>query len=236
MGSIRHLGLWPNRRCAPPLSPILSLEEVDLLLPLSTAMAAIWRVKQWSLSWNATWQEADGGPTISRSGSVDTPSWQTVYSGPFYEGEPNVGDILTTESQLVCQRFNSWGALYGETGIAPIGAGFFARSRFDVDSNGNVVKADDQSGPIRLNWIFSASTTRWSITPNGGGANVGNLKFKILEEEYDIPLLGVNSLGSVGSFSGDFVYEASEYWPYDPNDGNGPIYDSDTGNQIRPFP
>jgi hypothetical protein len=26
------------------------------------------------------------------------------------------------------------------------------------------------------------------------------------------------------------------YWPYDPNDGLGPIYDSETGEQLRPFP
>ena len=29
---------------------------------------------------------------------------------------------------------------------------------------------------------------------------------------------------------------ATEYWPYDPNDGLGPIYDSTTGEQLRPFP
>jgi hypothetical protein len=26
------------------------------------------------------------------------------------------------------------------------------------------------------------------------------------------------------------------YWPYDPNDGGGPIYDNTTGEQLRPFP
>ena len=30
--------------------------------------------------------------------------------------------------------------------------------------------------------------------------------------------------------------EATEYWPYDPGDGGGPIYDSATGQQLRPFP
>ena len=30
--------------------------------------------------------------------------------------------------------------------------------------------------------------------------------------------------------------EAIEYWPYDPEDGLGPIYDKDTGAQLRPFP
>jgi hypothetical protein len=198
-------------------------------------MAAIWRVKQWTFSWNASWQEANLGPTISRNGSVVVPSWQTIYSGPFYEEEPNLGEVLTTETDLVCQRSNDWGAFYGETGIAPIGSGFFASSVFNVDSNGSVVKADDQSGPIRINWTFSASTVRWSISPSGSGTNVGNLALRLLGEEYNIPLLGVNSLGG-GSFSGQFSYEATEYWPYDPNDGGGPIYNLGSGTQIRPFP
>lgn len=29
---------------------------------------------------------------------------------------------------------------------------------------------------------------------------------------------------------------ADEYWPYDPEDGGGPIYDIATGNQLRAFP
>jgi hypothetical protein len=34
----------------------------------------------------------------------------------------------------------------------------------------------------------------------------------------------------------DGSVEATEYWPYDPGDGGGPIYDSATGAQLRPFP
>lgn len=30
--------------------------------------------------------------------------------------------------------------------------------------------------------------------------------------------------------------DAVEYWPYDPGDGGGPIYDSTTGDQLRAFP
>jgi hypothetical protein len=33
-----------------------------------------------------------------------------------------------------------------------------------------------------------------------------------------------------------FTWSATEYWPYDPGDGFGPIYDSATGAQLRPFP
>jgi hypothetical protein len=36
--------------------------------------------------------------------------------------------------------------------------------------------------------------------------------------------------------SGFFDISVAEYWPYDPNDGDGPIYDSATGEQLRAFP
>lgn len=36
--------------------------------------------------------------------------------------------------------------------------------------------------------------------------------------------------------SGIIQIAASEYWPYDPGDSLGPIYDKDTGRQLRPFP
>ena len=36
--------------------------------------------------------------------------------------------------------------------------------------------------------------------------------------------------------SGSITITASEYWPYDPGDGKGPIYDSVTGEQLRGFP
>ena len=35
---------------------------------------------------------------------------------------------------------------------------------------------------------------------------------------------------------GTVVMQPQEYWPYDPKDGGGPIYDSVTGEQLRPFP
>ena len=34
----------------------------------------------------------------------------------------------------------------------------------------------------------------------------------------------------------DATLTATEYWPYDPGDGKGPIYDSATGEQLRGFP
>ena len=50
-------------------------------------------------------------------------------------------------------------------------------------------------------------------------------------------LYGSTSIvGTPFSISGSITITATEYWPYDPNDGGGPIYDSTTGAQLRGFP
>jgi hypothetical protein len=75
--------------------------------------------------------------------------------------------------------------------------------------------------------------------------------FAALEAYFNYPPITVNvtdvlassSYGFAKSFNetsitwtGSINITASEYWPYDPNDGLGPIYDSATGEQLRPFP
>jgi len=52
-----------------------------------------------------------------------------------------------------------------------------------------------------------------------GVVNNGNLNFTVF---------------TPSGFSTTFF--PAEYWPYDPEDGLGPIYDSTTGEQLRPFP
>lgn len=39
-----------------------------------------------------------------------------------------------------------------------------------------------------------------------------------------------------GQDTGSISITVAEYWPYDPGDGGGPIYDSATGAQLRSFP
>jgi hypothetical protein len=42
--------------------------------------------------------------------------------------------------------------------------------------------------------------------------------------------------GSAPQRYGPGTIAAEEYWPFDPGDGDGPIYDSVTGEQLREFP
>lgn len=43
------------------------------------------------------------------------------------------------------------------------------------------------------------------------------------------------NVSTYGRFGGPTM-SVHEYWPYDPGDGGGPIYDTTTGEQLRPFP
>lgn len=44
------------------------------------------------------------------------------------------------------------------------------------------------------------------------------------------------NLYGLGFSSISVTITPNSYWPYDPNDGLGPIYNSTTGTQLRPFP
>jgi hypothetical protein len=49
--------------------------------------------------------------------------------------------------------------------------------------------------------------------------------------EYPLYITASNSIAQTTGFA--FRWEPQEYYPYDPGDGLGPIYNRDTGNQIR---
>lgn len=48
--------------------------------------------------------------------------------------------------------------------------------------------------------------------------------------------IDVDSYVSIYTTSASIVVTPEEYWPYDPGDGDGPIYDTGTGEQLRDMP
>lgn len=97
---------------------------------------------------------------------------------------------------------------------------------------------------------FEASTVRWTAiraypwTVPGNNlplsGTYGTMSYKLLDETFTAPLYATNNRSHLGNFSNflnaTVTLEAIEYWPYDPEDGGGPIYDKDTGSQLRAFP
>jgi hypothetical protein len=56
------------------------------------------------------------------------------------------------------------------------------------------------------------------------------------EKTFELPVFiygGTNNPETSVNYSLQASVEGFEYFPYDPNDGGGPIYDEDTGEQIR---
>jgi hypothetical protein len=90
--------------------------------------------------------------------------------------------------------------------------------------------------------LFVALPNGYVITENRNAAEdeiVGQFTYKFLNQTFVADLWGYNSrLRPGASAAADVQIEltAQEYWSYDPQDGLGPIYDKDTGQQLRPFP
>jgi hypothetical protein len=122
------------------------------------------------------------------------------------------------------------------------GARFAARGEADVQENTVYISflnygEEPTDIPIAfdgniyyLAWFgASGSTAPWLETQNFYVERIDRLKFGFGGE-----LLSDDPEEPVKPFY--LILEPETYWPYDPGDGQGPIYDKDTGKQLRPFP
>jgi hypothetical protein len=99
-------------------------------------------------------------------------------------------------------------------------------------------------GPTGLEFrpaiFFSASTFRWvsihasnwTSTQQPPSGPYGTFSYKLLGQTFSTDIYAYNSRGGT-TLNVTAELEAVEYWPYDPQDGGGPIYDSVTGERIR---
>jgi hypothetical protein len=91
-------------------------------------------------------------------------------------------------------------------------------------------------GPLFEFSSFSGDTP--PVTTNGDGAQVGSITSNFCGLSFSAPIKRVlpfvESLYVITSL--ECTLTATEYWPYDPGDDDGPIYDATTGQQLRPFP
>ena len=88
--------------------------------------------------------------------------------------------------------------------------------------------------------VFSTAYSRsdWLQNDAEGSSQAGSIDF--LGEQLNMgfdpyPHCGVNRDQPCFQYAAGAI-EVAEWWPYDPGDGGGPIYDSATGAQLRPFP
>jgi len=242
MATVRYLGLFQPRPNSPtvsfqascPSTNIAGINNIypDVWLPENYALAIHWRVKKWNFNYAAEWENS--GSSFSFSGSA------SFFYGEFREqgGDPPhltsvSGKALENEKELVC--YNSFGANIVGYGFPQI---FFAwRTDAHVRMDGVPwVKVTNGAKQYRPRVAFFASIHPYpgirAVSFNDANTQ-GHFSYDLLGETFQC---GISSQITDPSLTVTASLQATEYWPYDPGDGLGPIYDSTTGAQLRPFP
>ena len=211
MASISHIGLFPW--CVDPTTSYFSREDL-----LQYAVPMWWRVKEWTLD-----------STADILFNTDPPETNT-YSDSFVF---RITDIplrflstatFQTEKDLVIAGkagtgFGTLGPVYNWSFFAYLG-----------DFN---LEISLEIGPDFGFGAFDGDTR--SASSGGEFEEVGSITSNFCGVSFSAPLKynGPFSETLYVITSLNATLTATEYWPYDPNDGGGPIYDTATGVRIR---
>jgi hypothetical protein len=176
---------------------------------LKEAIDFYWRVKTWDLRWIQSIEEGAEPPE--------------------YDWEEDVG-VPDSEKSLVCGQ--------GVGNPINITADEFAPFR-QCEILGSFNRQNAKLRPILINedneyfvnikTIGSREDTQVIIRAT---KLEDSLSWRLEGDIYD-----QDGEGNQVEFVGTTIFEIGpdKWWPYDPNDGGGPIYDEDTGEQIRSF-
>ena len=209
MASVLHLGLFPW--CVPTVEVNPAYSLYPGAVELATAIKWYWRVKKWRFIGTAT----TGISTVSQD--------EIITNNASYEFNEFSVEQPATEKGLVCD--------YGTLAIYNDGQddefGFYLYSEIS-DPRG--IRYNEQIYPSVIAFI-SVAGTRFSTAsiPTAaafGTATINDIAFNLTTGDESV----------VPGYSATITITPEEYWPYDPNDGLGPVYDSATGAQLRPFP
>jgi hypothetical protein len=254
MAAFNHLGLFPRSTpCPRQEDPISDVLFTDIWISSSPAFlyacAHYWRVKTWRVSVDATFKERNEDTVFSTSSSdlISQGIERLYYTYPSPpEEDDSFGTTPSSEAELICgadvdhslfryqevgsgatETFISYAYDYNAGGVPAI---------FRLDGSGNVSE-------VKTPFSFYGNTTRWNFRAYpfaGNTGTYGTFTYTLLGQSFTTPIYGRNFDGSGLILGGTLSITASivpeEYWPYDPGDGKGPIYNTAFGNQLRPFP
>jgi hypothetical protein len=210
--------------------------------PLLDALALYWRVKAWRVHGAQTLILPDNEPDIipfefffrrNVESEKDLICKYQLEEQEFYSPRPLIEDeggvryyepsrIFLGEYPMVCDfQIPSVGVFGGVPDESPMGGHF-----------------DEADFYTHVNFSFAGNDAGGDFL----GTDAGLLQFpESVEATADISFLGKTYdfsywLARATTPFDSLTIEAIEYWPYDPGDGLGPIYDSITGAQLRASP
>jgi hypothetical protein len=230
------------------IAPASLPQSTYTAVSLSRALLWLWRVKTFSVSALLTVEDANFDTTLEVSiGPHNVPNRPISFSqepmqsertkvcdcGLFYarEQSPDFEDLEIGSYEITVRiaELQSMWSNYPTSPAINVG-GIGQRVRVDFDNNEFYV-------PVSVGLLVQGGDSLFSYTSGSttqpAAQGDGPLSWRISD-----------ALGSISrnfrfgstNASGEILIEATEYWPYDPEDGGGPIYDSTTGAQLRDFP
>ena len=207
MATVRHLGLLPS--CITPVNtnPGLGDGADYYVLPVDLPTLLKW---YWRVK---TWS-VSASVTSSSPFTPGTVTYEQTFTAN--NVRPGVPGFSTpqTEKDLVCQRRTFFNEVVGSTGV------------FNFELFNTVEEYLGDYYP-HLNIAFDGGNGGIISTIPAAGILGGNITIDGQQAD---------SFLYPDTTDGFITVTASEYWPYDPGDGGGPLYDSTTGQQLRAFP
>lgn len=170
-----------------------------------------WRVKKWTVD-SASLDVIPGEDDPGGGGPIP------IVTGEMTIELPTGG--ISSEKELVCPKQRQFTVGNSLTQVAVT-----LRIFPTANQSGDLIKMHiDVQARIQTTTFFYGNGG--SVGPN----TVGTCTITVQDQNLTFPI------GGDFAGTGSLAISATEYWPYDPGDGGGPIYDSATGAQLRPFP
>lgn len=230
-------------------------------MPLEAAMFAWWVVKKWRVKMECSAYNIFNGITYPWADFVEELEVPRNSEGGIFFGAATIteGEQVANEKHLVCDRFGDQGGVavlsFGDTGSV-IGNYGYSVSIFNTGGSPlptRQAKADPKNYWAYFNSYLNPAATGVFLSTSYGQAQtrflgqissvteVGKMRINVggafaeLEFPYYMGIRPINA-ATVGGASINLTMTAVEFFPYDPGDDGGPIYDSTTGAQLRAFP
>ena len=222
MPSVRHLGLFPFCIANEFPEDLFERSLLPIGVELDRVLKWFWRVKKWKAVYTI---DDYSNEVIFWNNSVST--FVVNSGGP---GGVSYYETLNpeTEKDLVCKKGTNFAEYFNDGQFGAFSFSLFGSPppHPSLQPQPAVVRQGDLYYP---RFLCVAAIGPNSITTVDADPEATPI-------DIDLDGITVPVFLTSGAASGSLSISIHEYWPYDPDDGGGPIYNSTTGEQLRGFP